>query len=82
METKTALQAFESIKADITDFRDVIEGASYTSDDDLELVEQDLVTLQFIRSIWLSDKISEKKTVEYITEMLFSNKKWIKEVVE
>ena len=44
----------------------------------VEIIEQYLVTLQFIRSIWLSPKINEKEVVKMITEMLFSGKEWVK----
>jgi len=44
----------------------------------VEIIEQELATLHFIRSIWLTPKISEKQTVEMITELLFSGKRWMK----
>lgn len=48
----------------------------------VEIIEQDLVTLAFIRSVWLSNEISEREAIEKVTEMLFSDKKWEKEVIE
>lgn len=45
----------------------------------LEAIEQDLLTLKAIKMYWLNKDIPEKVAIEHITELLFSNKLWVKE---
>lgn len=65
------------IKEDVI-YLDNISNEGKSSEEDFDIIENELVTLHAIRQLWFG-KETEEKTIAHITELLFSNKTWIKE---
>jgi hypothetical protein len=65
------------IKEDVI-YLDNISDKVKSSEVDFDIIENELVTLHAIRQLWFG-KETEKETIEHITELLFSNKTWIKD---